>query len=295
MADNGNSELNDANDLNNMLNMFMSQYQPKMADALSESNAETSDDFFELAESASTKKEALKYVKKAIELDRDNFDALAMEVELTASTPEKLTEKYKKLIETADKSLESQGYFDDENVGEFWLITETRPYVRLLDKYADLLIECGQFRLAESVYKKMLRLCSGDNLGVRYRLMHIYAYFEDEQSAAELYKAYSEDNGTQFLLPMSILYYKLGDLREAAKYLKMLCESNDDTYKFFKYVTTGDIDKIAANMNPYGYRPYTIEEFIIESEENHFLFIVSSAYFVWAQQKLKEIKRRIKN
>lgn len=294
IEENDNDELKDEKDLKNMLDIFMSQYQPAMADALSENNAKTSDDFLELAETASTKKDALKYVKKAVELDRGNLDALAMEAELTAATNEKLAEKYKKLIEAADKSLDGQGYFNDEYVGEFWLITETRPYMRLLNSYASLLTECGQLRLAETVYKNMLRLCINDNLGVRYRLMHIYAYFEDEQSAAELYKDYPEDDSTQFLLPMSILYYKLGNLREAAKYLKMLCEVNDDTYKFFKYVTTGDTEKIAVNMNPYGYRPYTIEEFIVESEENHFLFIGSSSYFVWAQQKLKEIKRKAK-
>lgn len=294
IEENGNAELNSEEDLNRMLDIFMSQYPPTMAGALSESNAETSDDFLELAELASTQKDALKYVKKAIELDRGNLDALAMEAELTASTPEKLAEKYKKLIEAADELLDSQGYFHDENIGEFWLITKTRPYMRLLDKYASLLADCGQLRLAGNVYKNMLRLCSDDNLGVRYRLMHIYAYFEDEPSAVELYKTYPEENGTQFLFPMSILYYKLGDLHEAAKYLKALCKANEDTYKFFEYVTKGDTGKIPVNRNPYGYRPCTIEEFIVESEENHFLFIASPAYFAWAQKKLKETKQRSK-
>lgn len=291
IKENGKDELKSEEDLSNMLDIFMSQYQPKFAEELAESNAETAFDFLELAESAFTKKDALKYVKKAIELEPDNLDALAMKAELTAATAEKLAEKYRELIEAADKSLDGQGYFDDENIGEFWLITETRPYMRLLDQYARLFADCGQLRLAESVYRKMLTLCTNDNLGVRYRLMHIYAYFEDEQSVAALYKAYPED-GTQFLLPMSILYYKLGDLRKAAKYLKMLCESNDDTYKFFECVTTGNLREFSDNMSPYGYRPYTIEEFVIESEENHFLFIGSTSYFVWAEHKLKEIKKR---
>lgn len=292
LKENSKGELNSEEDFNNMLDIFMSQYQPKMTEELSESNAETVFDFLELAESAFTKKDALKYVKKAVELEPDNLDALAMKAELTASTAEKLAEKYRELIDAADKSLERQGYFNDENIGEFWLFTETRPYMRLLDKYAGLLTDCGQLRLAEAEYKKMLTLCTNDNLGVRYRLMHIYAHFEDEQSAVELYKAFDEEDSTQFLLPMSILYYKLGDLRKAAKYLKMLYESNDDTYKFFKCVTNGDMEEISANMDPYGYRPYTIEEFVIESEENHFLFIGSTSYFVWAEQKLKEIKKR---
>lgn len=292
LKENSNVEIKSEDDLNRMLDVFMSHRRPEMTEELSENNAETAFDFLELAESAFTKKEALKYAKKAIELEPDNLDALAMKAELTASTMEKLGEKYKELIEAADQLLSSGGDFNDENIGEFWLITETRPYMRLLDKYACLLADCGQLRLAEAEYKKMLRLCRNDNLGVRYRLMHIYAYFEDEQSAVGLYNAYPEDDSTQFLLPMSILYYKLGDLRKSVQYLKTLCKANEDTYQFFECVAAGDMKEISANMNPYGYRPNTIEEFVIESEESNFLFLASSSYFVWAEQKLRDIRRR---
>ena len=44
---------------------FMSQYNPSVQDELTEQNAETADDFLELAESASSKKKALQYAKKA--------------------------------------------------------------------------------------------------------------------------------------------------------------------------------------------------------------------------------------
>ena len=54
----------------------------------------------------------------------------------------------------------------------------------------------------------MLKLCEGDNLGVRYQLMHLYAYIEDEMHALALHKKYGDDEETQMLLPLAILYYK---------------------------------------------------------------------------------------
>ncbi len=284
------SEPKDAGDLQNKLNKFLEQYEPMMPDELTEENAKTSEDFLELSEYASSKKDALKYAKKALELDPDNLDAEVAVAALSTTKIEKLTEKLKAIIEKGKKKLESEGYFDDDQVGNFWLITETRPYMRLLSRYADNLAECGQLRLAEATYKYMLKLCTNDNLGVRYNLMHIYAYFEDKEAAMKLLEKYPDDASCQFLLPLSILYYKLGDLREANRYLKALNDSNKDTRKFLSAVNKANIMDLLDDINPLGYQPFTIEEFIIEFNENDFLFHTSFTYFDWATQKLKSKK-----
>ena len=98
MQENDNIEISGEDELNQALKTFMSQYQPNNDDV------ETADDYLELAESADTKKEALKYAKKAAELEPDNLDAAAMVIELSCTSSEKLSEKYKNLIdETEDK------------------------------------------------------------------------------------------------------------------------------------------------------------------------------------------------
>ncbi|MDE6780097.1 MAG: hypothetical protein K2J40_01375 [Ruminococcus sp.] len=274
-------------EINKALESFMSSMQS------GDDNADTVYDFLELAELADTKKDALKYAKQAVELEPDNLDALSLVAELTCTSKEKLSDKYEKLIAEAEEALHEQGYFEDDVIGEFWLMFETRPYMRLLQKYADNFVECGQMRLAVAQYEKMLGLCNNDNLGARYSLMHLYAYFEDEQSALELLKKYPEE-GTQFLLPLSILYYKLGNLRKANHYLKKLCDLNEDTYKFFELITgkSKELKKVIENMNPYGYRPCTIEELIVETEENEFLFSNTTAYIIWAKQKLNAKKKK---
>ena len=229
MQENGNIEISGEDELNQALKTFMSQYQPNNDDV------ETAYDYLELAESATTKKEALKYAKKAAELEPDNLDAAAMVIELSCTSSEKLSEKYKNLIDETEDKLKEQGYFEDDNIGEFWLIFE--------------------------------------------------------QSALELYEKYPEES-TQFLLPLSILYYKLGDLRKSNQYLKKLIEVNEDTRKFFNSLIDGSLMESAGDMTPYGYRPFTIEEFVIECEENYFLFSSMPEYFVWAKKKVNSKRKK---
>lgn len=162
--------------------------------------------------------------------------------------------------------------------------------MRLRDKYAGLLIECMKIRAAVKEHKEILRLCEDDNPGERYRLMHLYAYMEDEASALELLKRYEKEETTQFLLPLSILYYKLGNLKEATKYLKRLKNVNKDTYTFFESIVKGDIEVYIDEISQYGYRPFTIQEFIVEMEENHFLLASMHSYYEWAIRKLKNMK-----
>ena len=111
MQENGNIEISSEDELNQALKTFISQYQPNNDDV------ETADDYLDLAESADTKKEALKYAKKAAELEPDNLDAAAMVIELSCTSSEKLSEKYKNLIDETEDKLKEQGYFEDDNIG----------------------------------------------------------------------------------------------------------------------------------------------------------------------------------
>ncbi|MCM1333986.1 MAG: hypothetical protein NC084_07330 [Bacteroides sp.] len=283
---NGGSVNKTVDELKELINEFMTQYKPSDR-RVTEANAETSDDFLELAESAFSQKQALKYAKKALELDPDNLSASVMVAEASSTTPEKLIEKYESLIKSAEKKLEANGYFSDENIGEFWMILETRPYMRLLDSYSDALIQCGRMRKAIAGYEKMLKLCKSDNLGARYRLMHLFAFFEDEKAALDLLAKYPEEESSSFLLPLSMLYYKLDDLREATGYLRRLSEVNKDTVKFLNDAINDDLDKYYENTDPRGYHPSSIEEFLTQTEENTFLFVQTPSYFSWALRKLK--------
>lgn len=246
--------------------------------------------YLKLAEDASSAKEALKYAKKAQELSPENWDAAYMVAEISAKTPESLLEKLEKVIEQADAVMERDGWFSEEYTGEFWGLYETRPYMRLRSAYLNTLLDCGMLKKAVAQAQDMLRLCENDNLGARYSLMHLYAHFEDKENAMALLKRYDEDS-SMFMLPLSILYYKLGDLRKAAQYLKKLNQSNKDTRRFFQSLINGDAEMLLDEMSPYGYQPFTIQELASAFEENSFLYGTSAAYFNWGLNKLKTMRQ----
>ena len=135
----------------------------------------------------------------------------------------------------------------------------------------------------------MLKLCENDNLGVRYKLMHIYAYFENEEKAIKLFKKYDEEEGTMFLLPLSALYYKLGDFKKSFNYLKKLNQVNRDTFDFFSYVAEGDMDELISNLSPYGYRADSIEELTQAMSENIHFYSPMMSYFDWGVSKLAKM------
>lgn len=243
-------------------------------------------DFLEKSENAQTQKQALKYAEKALALEPDNFDAQIAVAELSAKGSEELIKKYKELITAANKKMKAEGWFSEEYIGDFWGIYETRPYMHLRLSYLNALINFSMFKAAVAECEDLLRLCENDNLGVRYRLMHLFAYFEDETGALKLLEQYDEKS-TMFLLPLSILYYKLGKFAKATSYLKELNRKNSDTVKLFDAAVNDNIGSILCEFDSDCYRPFTIEEFGIEFNENPYLFISVPEYFNWGAEKLK--------
>lgn len=282
-------ELNSEDEFEEIFEEFMkAQGMPPIPDY--NEYAEDVYEYLELAENATSKKEALKYAKKAMETDPTCLEAKAMVAELTATGPEKLLDKYEELLQEEKDCLKDAGYYEEDSIGDFWLIYETRPFMQLYGGYIRLLVDCGMMRKAIVECKEMLRLCENDNLAFRYVLMHIYAHLEDVDSALELFDKYEKCNSTMFLLPLSILYYKTGNLKESAKYLKLLKNSNKDTMEFFRLIVNQDLYALNEDMFSMGYRPYTIDEFMIAFQENSYLYLTSPMYFKWALKKLKSMK-----
>lgn len=81
--------------------------------------------------------------------------------------------------------------------------------------------------------------------------------------------------------------YKLGNLTKATKYLRELQKVNKDTEIFFNAFIEQDFEEYYDEMSGIGYRPFTIEEFFIEMQENGYLFASTPQYVLWASKKLK--------
>lgn len=276
-------------EVNGLLQKFTTDYNGKLPGRVTEKTAKTADDFLELAEEAPTKAKAEKYIKKALELEPDNMDAVSASLDLIEDSTWEYYQKLSDAVKNGAKLMEKKGFMDEDSIGEYWGILETRPYMRLLNRYADFMAEAGMMGLAAKEYEEMIRLSENDNLGVRYSLMHVYAFLEQEEPALELHKKYDGYEETQMLLPLSVLYFKRGDFDKAEDYLKRLCATNKDTKKFFRAIKKDKLDHYVEEISGYGYQPFTIQELIVELMENSFLFRMVPLYMEWAYEKTRNM------
>ncbi len=243
-------------------------------------------DYLGMAEEARSKKKKLFYLEKALELAPDNADVLVARSQLTNKTLQDYLAALDEIIENEAARLKKEHIFE-ENTGEFWLFTETRPYMRARCERVHCLVSGGMLRLAAEECEEMLTLCEGDNLGMRYMLMHLYAQLEEEDKALALYQRYSEDSA-QMLLPLSILYYKKREMEKAAEYLRTLNQCNSGLRKFLRACKNEEkMHELAENTSPYGYFAGSVDELVMDFLEYQFLFLNTYSFIEWAELELK--------
>ena len=83
--------------------------------------------------------------------------------------------------------------FFEENMGHFWLIHETRPFMQCLFEQSQLLWEEGERKRAVDQYKYLLKLNPNDNQGVRDVLLANLLELNRLDEAQELYLQYEDD------------------------------------------------------------------------------------------------------
>lgn len=239
------------------------------------------DDAYEIleeAQNAKTEKEAIKLAKKAYEKSRECFDAILFQCDLEENGIKRM-KLLDEGLEFEKNRLKKEKYFDKENIGHFYGIFETRPYIRGLVIKAEYLLEEGKLRQAESVCKEVLKLNKNDNMGARYLLMAIYATLEEEKDMLKLYQKYPEES-LEMIFPLFALYYKLGNDKMAKEYLNRVDKCNSNFVKFFKgtikeskevnlgYYSRGDSSEIFMYFGRYDYLLITMQklhEYVIEN------------------------------
>ena len=272
-----------------LIGQFASEYNSSLPPENVTRLPETAFDYMMAAHNTKSKKKKLEYVQKALELDPDDLDAALMHLELTAKHPDELLTGIPPLIQKGAAKLEADGYFQD-CMGDFWAVVETRPYMRLRRYYMDTLAWSGMMKKACAEGKELLRLCKYDSLGVRYALMHLYAYLEDEKAALALHKKYSRSSPieeTQMLLPLAVLYFKLGDRDRSLDYLKRLYNINPDTKKYLIAAAHNRLGEYADEMALNDYYPASMDELLYEHLAYAYLFDSIPTFFDWARRTLK--------
>ena len=251
-----------------------------------ESDSEKIYDYLEMAFETEDDSKRLKYAKEVLKMDKDNLDAEYLIASTDAKDSIDMLNRLEKILKHGNEIVEREGFMNEENIGEFWEIVETRPYMRIKQSYAEILAENGMMKKAVKEYEEILKLNENDNLGVRFRLMSLYAFFEDEENALKLYKKYNGQNSVQMLLPISVLYFKKGEFTKSLNYLKKIEKNVKGFKKFFKDMMNERGEFYLNQLSSMGYRPFSTDELILSMTENDYLFLTASSFVEWAYEKL---------
>jgi|GEM_PF-1644313 len=113
---------------------------------------------------------------------------------------------YRRAVAAGAQALGETAFKDD--VGLFWGLLETRPYMRARHELAMALWRAGDRDEAVGHYHEMLRLNPNDNQGIRYLLMDALLETGREADAAVLLKRYKEDRSAAWTWSAALLAFR---------------------------------------------------------------------------------------
>jgi tetratricopeptide (TPR) repeat protein len=149
---------------------------------------------------------------QALEIDPECADAYVILAE-QAGTLEDEIQHCRRGLQAAETTLGSACFA--ENVGHFWGITETRPYMRARFGLAESLTAAGRIDEAMTHYQELLRLNPEDNQGVRYVLLPNLLSAGRDVEAARLLKEYDEESAN-WAYSRALLAFRLSGRSAAA-------------------------------------------------------------------------------
>jgi len=162
---------------------------------------------------------------KALKISRDCADAYVLLAEEEADTVQRALEHYQEGVKAGERAL-GQEYFK-ENIGHFWGLLETRPYMRALEGAASCLWQMGHKEEALQIYQRMLRLNPGDNQGIRYFLVDLLLTLNRERDLEKLLKKFKGDWTAVWLYTTALLAFRKGGSSENAdKHLRAALGQN---------------------------------------------------------------------
>ena len=121
--------------------------------------------------------------------------------------------------------------FIKKNTGSFWVMLETRPYMRALLGLADCYWERREFEQAAEIYREMLKLNPSDNQGVRYALAYTLLLLDCKEELEGFFKEHGEEESCFMLYSKALYLYRLGSA-EADKTLQRAIASNEHVYGY---------------------------------------------------------------
>lgn len=169
----------------------------------------------------------IELAKKALKTSRNCADAYVLLAEEEAQTPRQALNFYQMAVEAGRRALGEDFLADPDNIGYFWGILKTRPFMRAIEGLATVLWELGQREEAERHYRELLRLNPGDNQGIRYLLLNLLIDMGRDKQALALVKNNADDWSADMAYSAALLTFReQGDSPETLQALERAFKVN---------------------------------------------------------------------
>jgi tetratricopeptide (TPR) repeat protein len=173
---------------------------------------------------ASDEQERVRLAKQALEINADCADAYVLLAE-HARSRKQARELYEQGVAAGERALGPEAFQHD--VGHFWGILATRPYMRAREGLALSLWTSGRREEAVRHLQEMLRLNPNDNQGVRYTLAGFLLFLDRDDDLARLLQEYPDEGTAAWAYTRALLLFRQqGDTVEARRLLKQAKKIN---------------------------------------------------------------------
>jgi len=153
--------------------------------------------------------------RDALEISLDCADAYLLLVEHVAGGRAEAIALLREGVAAGERALGKRAF--EEDVGHFWGLIETRPYMRARAGLAAVLREAGQHDEALAHYRDLLRLNPNDNQGLRYELVSYLLELSRDDELASLFARYDDDGSAMWAYAAALLAFRKGGDDEDAR------------------------------------------------------------------------------
>ncbi|MBV8076943.1 MAG: tetratricopeptide repeat protein [Planctomycetaceae bacterium] len=169
-------------------------------------------------------RERAELARRALAISPDCADAYVLLAEEAPSRKEAL-ELYHKGVAAGERALGPEAFAQD--VGDFWAILETRPYMRAKLGLAEALWATGHRDEAVAQLQDMLRLNPNDNQGARYTLASWLLLADRDDDLERLLARYPDEGSATWAYTRALLAFRRGgDSPEARALLQKARTAN---------------------------------------------------------------------
>jgi len=161
-----------------------------------------------------TAEEAIALARQALEVSPDCSDAYLLLSDIDTETQEAEMALVEEAVRAGERALGPDAF--EEDVGHFWGLVTTRPYMRARLRLAELLSIRGEHDQAIDHCRELLRLNPNDNQGVRYQLCDLFFEIGNDEEVLKLLGQYKNDASAEWSYCLALVLFRTEGESEAA-------------------------------------------------------------------------------